>query len=70
MLEIFFIVCLEIALLAAVLLYIYNSRRKGLLNDSPAKRNVKRKEQELQEMHTTKQESSSCDDENEDGSLQ
>ena len=58
-LEIFFIVCLEIALLAAGLLYVYNSLRKGMLNDSATSRNDKQKEQELQNMDTTKQEPSS-----------
>jgi len=41
MLEIFFIICLEIALLAAAFLYVYNSVRKGMLNDSPAERQAK-----------------------------
>ncbi len=41
MLEIFFIICLEIALLAAAFLYVYNSIRKGTLNDSPAVRKAK-----------------------------
>ncbi len=41
MLEIFFIICLEIALLAAAFLYVYNSIKKGTLNDSPAVRLAK-----------------------------
>jgi hypothetical protein len=41
MLEIFFIICLEIALLAAAFLYVYNSIKKGTLNDSPAVRKAK-----------------------------
>ena len=41
MLEIFFIICLEIALLAAAFLYIYNSVKKGMLNDSPSVRRAK-----------------------------
>lgn len=41
MLEIFFIICLEIALLAAAFLYVYNSVKKGTLNDSPAVRRAK-----------------------------
>jgi hypothetical protein len=41
MLEIFFIICLEIALLAAAFLYVYNSVKKGMLNDSPAVRRAK-----------------------------
>jgi hypothetical protein len=44
MLEIFFIVCLEIALLAAAFLYVYNSVKKGMLNDSAAIRQAKQKE--------------------------
>ncbi|CAF4142411.1 unnamed protein product [Adineta steineri] len=44
MLEIFFIVCLEIALLAAAFLYVYNSFKKGLLNDSPAVRQAKQEQ--------------------------
>ncbi|CAF1059338.1 unnamed protein product [Adineta ricciae] len=44
MLEIFFIICLEIALLAAAFLYVYNSVKKGMLNDSPAVRRVKQAE--------------------------
>ena len=44
MLEVFFIICLEIALLAAAFLYVYNSVKKGMLNDSPA---VRRAKQEL-----------------------
>jgi len=43
MLEVFFIICLEIALLAAAFLYVYNSIRKGTLNDSPAVRLAKQK---------------------------
>ena len=41
MLEIFFIICLEIALLAAAFLYVYNSVKKGMLNDSPSVRRSK-----------------------------
>lgn len=41
MLEIFFIICLEIALLAAAFLYVYNSVTKGLLNDAPDVRREK-----------------------------
>ena len=41
MLEIFFIICLEIALLAAAFLYVYNSIKKGTLNDTPAVRRAK-----------------------------
>ena len=41
MLEIFFIICLEIALLAAAFLYVYNSIKKGMLNDTPAVRRAK-----------------------------
>ena len=41
MLEIFFILCLELALLAAAALYIYNSVKQGTLNDSPAVRAAK-----------------------------
>jgi len=41
MLEIFFIICLEIALLAAAFLYVYDSIKKGTLNDSPAVRRAK-----------------------------
>ena len=41
LLEIFFIICLEIALLAAAFLYVYNSVKKGMLNDSPAVRQPK-----------------------------
>jgi hypothetical protein len=41
MLEIFFIICLEVALLAAAFLYVYNSIKKGVLNDSPAIRRAK-----------------------------
>ncbi|CAF0855017.1 unnamed protein product [Adineta ricciae] len=44
MLEIFFIICLEIALLAAAFLYVYNSVKKGMLNDSPTVRRVKQAE--------------------------
>jgi len=44
MLEIFFIICLEVALLAAAFLYVYNSVKKGMLNDSPAVRRVKQAE--------------------------
>ncbi len=44
MLEIFFIVCLEIALLAAAFLYIYNSLKKGVLNDSALVRHAKQEE--------------------------
>ncbi len=44
MLEIFFIICLEIALLAAAFLYVYNSVKKGTLNDSPAVRRAKQAE--------------------------
>jgi len=44
MLEIFFIICLEIALLAAAFLYVYNSVKKGMLNDSPAVRRAKQDE--------------------------
>ena len=44
MLEIFFIICLEVALLAAAFLYVYNSVKKGTLNDSPT---VRRAKQEL-----------------------
>ena len=44
MLEIFFIICLEVALLAAAFLYVYNSVKKGLLNDSPAIRRAKQDE--------------------------
>ena len=47
MLEIFFIVCLEIALLATAFLYIYNSLKKGMLNDSAVVRHAKQEEQEL-----------------------
>jgi len=46
MLEIFFIICLEIALLAAAFLYVYDSVKKGTLNDSPAVRLAKQKELE------------------------
>lgn len=45
-LEIFFIICLEIALLAAAFLYVYNSVKKGMLNDSPAVRKAKQDELE------------------------
>lgn len=48
MLEIFFIICLEIALLAAAFLYIYNSVKKGTLNDSPAVRAAKQAELDSQ----------------------
>jgi MFS family permease len=48
MLEIFFIICLEIALLAAAFLYVYNSVKKGTLNDSPAVRRAKEAEIEAQ----------------------
>jgi len=48
MLEIFFIICLEIALLAAAFLYIYNSTKKGILNDSPAVRAAKQTELDSQ----------------------
>lgn len=41
MLEIFFILCLEIALLAAAFLYIYNSIKKGMLNDPATVRRAK-----------------------------
>lgn len=41
MLEIFFIICLEIALLAAAFLYVYNSVKEGTLNDSPTARRAK-----------------------------
>ncbi len=44
MLEIFFIICLEIALLAVVVLYFYNSRNKGMLNDSAVIRHAKKEE--------------------------
>jgi hypothetical protein len=44
MLEIFFIICLEIALLAAAFLYIYNSIKKGILNDSPSVRRFKQEQ--------------------------
>lgn len=40
-LEIFFILCLEVALLAAAFLYVYNSVKDGMLNDSPAVRQAK-----------------------------
>ncbi|CAF0894574.1 unnamed protein product [Rotaria sordida] len=40
-LEVFFIICLEIALLAAAFLYVYNSIKKGILNDSPSARRAK-----------------------------
>jgi len=40
-LEIFFIICLEIALLAAAFLYVYNSIKKGTLNDSATVRRAK-----------------------------
>lgn len=43
-LEIFFIICLEIALLAAAILYIYNSLEKGMLNDSPAIRHARQED--------------------------
>lgn len=46
MLEIFFIICLEIALLASAFLYIYNSVKQGILNDSPAIRRERLKELE------------------------
>lgn len=36
MLEIFFIVCLDVALLATALLYVWNSVKKGKCNDSAA----------------------------------
>jgi len=49
MLEIFFIICLEIALLAAAFLYIYNSLKNGMLNDSPA---VRRAKQELAKINS------------------
>jgi hypothetical protein len=42
MLEIFFIICLEVALLAAAFLYVYNSIKNGTLNDSPAVRLAKK----------------------------
>jgi hypothetical protein len=45
-LEIFFIICLEIALLAAAFLYVYNSVRKGMLNDSPSVRRAKQEKVE------------------------
>lgn len=48
MLEIFFILCLELALLAAAALYIYNSVKQGTLNDSPAVRAAKEAEREGQ----------------------
>jgi Flp pilus assembly protein TadB len=48
MLEIFFIICLEIALLAAAFLYVYNSVKKGTLNDSPAVRQAKQAEIDAQ----------------------
>jgi hypothetical protein len=54
MLEIFFIVCLEIALLAAAFLYVYNSLKKGVLNDSAAIRHARH--EELREMHTVNRE--------------
>ena len=44
MLEIFFIICLEIALLAAAFLYVYNSVKEGSLNDSPAVRRAKQEQ--------------------------
>jgi hypothetical protein len=44
MLEMFFIVCLEIALLAVGALYVSNSLKNGMLNDSVAVRHKKRKE--------------------------
>ena len=52
MLEIFFIICLELALLAAAFLYIYNSAKKGTLNDSPAVRAAKLAELEGQNNST------------------
>jgi hypothetical protein len=54
MLEIFFIVCLEIALLAAAFLYVYNFLKKGMLNDSAPIRHAKL--EELQKMPTINQE--------------
>jgi uncharacterized membrane protein YciS (DUF1049 family) len=59
MLEIFFIVCLEIALLATAFLYVYNSLKKGMLNDSAVVRHAKQEEQELTKVSTTIQEPSS-----------
>ncbi len=41
MLEIFFIVSLEIALLAAAFLYVHDSLKKGMLNDSAVVRHAK-----------------------------
>ncbi|CAF0964999.1 unnamed protein product [Rotaria sordida] len=42
MLEIFFIICLEMALLTVAVLYVYNTVKKGILNDSAAVRYAKR----------------------------
>ena len=54
MLEIFFIVSLEIALLAATVLYVYDSRKKGMLNDSAVVRHAK--QERLQKMPSVNQE--------------
>ncbi|UJR07131.1 hypothetical protein I4U23_011419 [Adineta vaga] len=53
MLEIFFIICLEIALLASAFLYVYNSIKQGTLNDSPAVRLAKQNELDDTSKNTT-----------------
>ncbi|CAF1189399.1 unnamed protein product [Didymodactylos carnosus] len=50
LLEIFFIICLEVALLAAAFLYIWNSVKKGILNDSTAERKLKAAQEEQEKI--------------------
>lgn len=66
MLEVFFIICLELALLAAAALYIYNSAKKGTLNDSPAVRAAKLAELEGPTNSTINAIAGSPDDADED----
>ncbi len=54
MLEIFFIISLEIALLAAAFLYVYDSLKKGMLNDSAVVRHAK--QERLENMPSVNQE--------------